>query len=140
MGSEITIMNISEYMPFILSLLGLILIVFSNNIMGTFISLADGSFDKEISKKGLIKATGILLGLMIGYVAGIAVPDMSIGMINGESMTMMQAVSAIVTGAYALYAYKFVQKCIEALQLKITISSIAQDGEIDNVSSSQRGS
>lgn len=133
-------MNISEYMPFILSLLGLILIVFSNNIMGTFISLADGSFDKEISKKGLIKATGILLGLMIGYVAGIAVPDMSIGMINGESMTMMQAVSAIVTGAYALYAYKFVQKCVEALQLKITTSSIAQDGEIDNVSSSQRGS
>ena len=133
-------MNISEYMPFILSLLGLILIVFSNNIMGTFISLANGSFDKEISKKGLIKATGILLGLIIGYVAGIAVPDMSIGMINGESMTMMQAVSAIVTGAYALYAYKFVQKCVEALQLKITTSSIAQDGEIDNVSSSQRGS
>ena len=133
-------MNISEYMPFILSLLGLILIVFSNNIMGTFISLANGSFDKEISKKGLIKATGILLGLIIGYVAGIAVPDMSIGMINGESMTMMQAVSAIVTGAYALYAYKFVQKCVEALKLKITASSIAQDGEIDNISSSQRGS
>lgn len=133
-------MNISEYMPFILSLLGLILIVFSNNIMGTFISLANGSFDKEISKKGLIKAIGILLGLMIGYVAGIAVPDMSIGMINGESMTMMQAISAIVTGAYALYAYKFVQKCVEALQLKITTSSIAQDGEIDNVSLSQRGS
>lgn len=133
-------MNISDYMPFILSLLGLILIVFSNNIMGTFISLANGSFDKEISKKGLIKATGILLGLMIGYVAGIAVPDMSIGMINGESMTMMQAVSAVVTGAYALYAYKFVQKCVEALQLKITTSSISQDGEIDNISSSQRGS
>ena len=133
-------MNISEYMPFILSLLGLILIVFSNNIMGTFISLADGSFDKEISKKGLIKATGILLGLIIGYIAGIAVPDMSIGMINGESMTMMQAVSAIVTGAYALYAYKFVQKCIEALQLKIATGSIVQDGEIDDISSSKRGS
>lgn len=133
-------MNISEYLPFILKLIGLVLIVLSNNLMGTFIALANGEFDISISKKGLIKASGILLGLITAYIAGIMVPDMSIGMINGESMTIIQAVSAVVTGAYALYGYKFVQKCIEALQLKISTTEVAKEGEIDSVSSSQRGS
>lgn len=132
-------MDWSTILPFILTLGGLILLVLSNNLIGGFNAIAEGTFDKEKSKKGIIKATGILLGLIAGYVAGMMVPDISIGMVNGQTMTMAQAVSAIITGAYGVYGYKFVQKCIEALQLKININP-AESGEIDKLSSAQRGS
>ena len=132
-------MDWSTILPFILTLGGLILLVLSNNLIGGFNAMAEGTFDKEKSKKGLIKATGILLGIIVGYVAGMMVPDVSIGMVNGETMTMAQAVSAIVTGAYGVYGYTFVQKCTEALQLKINVNP-AESGEIDKLSSAQRGS
>lgn len=132
-------MDWSTILPFILTLGGLVLLVLSNNLIGGFNAMAEGTFDKEKSKKGLIKATGILLGIIVGYIAGMMVPDVSIGMVNGETMTMAQAVSAIVTGAYGVYGYKFVQKCIETLQLKINVNP-AESGEIDKLSSAQRGS
>ena len=132
-------MDWSTILPFILTLGGLILLVLSNNLIGGFNAIAEGTFDKEKSKKGIIKATGILLGLIAGYVAGMMVPDISIGMVNGQTMTMAQAVSAIITGGYGVYGYKFVQKCIEALQLKINTNPI-DSGEIDEVASRQRGS
>lgn len=132
-------MNWNEILPFVLTLGGLILIVFSNNIIGAFNAVAEGTFDKAKNKKGIIKAIGIILGIVIGYIAGMMVPEVSIGMINGEVMTMAQAVSAVVTAAYGIYGYKFIQKCIEALQLKVNTNSI-ENGEIDKISSSQRGS
>ena len=92
-------MDWSTILPFILTLGGLVLLVLSNNLIGGFNAMAEGTFDKEKSKK----------------------------------------VSAIVTGAYGVYGYKFVQKCIEALQLKINVNP-AESGEIDKLSSAQRGS
>ena len=67
-------MDWSTILPFILTLGGLVLLVLSNNLIGGFNAMAEGTFDKEKSKKGLIKATGILLGIIVGYIAYLLIP------------------------------------------------------------------
>ena len=129
----------NDFVTFLITLGGLVLIVLSNNIMGTLNSVIDGSFDKNIAKKGIVKAAGILLGLVIAYTAGLLVPNISIGMINGQEMTIQQAVSALITGAYGIYAFKFVQKCAEMLQVKTNINNIANEGETSEIATMQRG-
>lgn len=128
-------MDYNALISFLITLSGLCLIVFSNNLIGSLNALASGTFDKNICIKGLIKAGGLVGGIVIAYIAGMLTPEISIGMVNGVSMTMKEAVSAVITGAYGIYGYKFIQKCIETLQLKINIT----EKEIDETSSYQRG-
>lgn len=128
-------MDYNALISFLITLSGLCSIVFSNNLIGSLNALASGTFDKNTCIKGLIKAGGLAGGIVIAYIAGMLAPEISIGMINGVSMTMEEAVSAVITGAYGIYGYKFIQKCIETLQLKINIT----EKEIDETSSYQRG-
>lgn len=128
-------MDYNALISFLITLSGLCLIVFSNNLIGSINALASGTFDKNTCVKGLIKAGGLVGGIVIAYIAGMLAPEISIGMVDGVSMTMKEAVSAVITGAYGIYGYKFVQKCIETLQLKINIT----EKEIDEISSYQRG-
>lgn len=128
-------MDYNALISFLITLSGLCLIVFSNNLIGSLNALASGTFDKNTCIKGLIKAGGLVGGIVIAYIAGMLAPEISIGMINGVSMTMEEAVSAVITGAYGICGYKFIQKCIETLQLKINIT----EKEIDETSSYQRG-
>ena len=129
-----------NFVPVLLTILGLILIVFSNNIMGTMNAFATNSFDADVCKKGLLKACGVLLGLISAYVSGMLNPDIAIGMVNGQSMTMAQAVSTIVFAAYGVYGYKFIQKCVETFNLKVTVQEVSKPGETNELTSSQRGS
>ena len=128
-------MNYNALISFLITLSGLCLIVFSNNLIGSINAIASGTFDKNTCIKGLIKAGGLIGGIIIAYIAGMLAPEISIGMVDGVSMTMKEAVSAVITGAYGIYGYKFIQKCIETLQLKINIT----EKEIDEISSYQRG-
>lgn len=128
-------MDYNALISFLITLSGLCLIVFSNNLIGSLNALASGTFDKNTCVKGLIKAGGLVGGIVIAYIAGMLAPEISIGMVNGVSMSMREAVSAVITGAYGIYGYKFIQKCIETLQLKINIT----EKEIDKTSSYQRG-
>lgn len=129
-------MDYNALISFLITLSGLCLIVFSNNLIGSLNALASGTFDKNTCIKGLIKAGGLVGGIVIAYIAGMLAPEISIGMVNGVSMSMREAVSAIITGAYGIYGYKFIQKCIETLQLKINITN--SDG-YDETSTQQRG-
>ena len=128
-------MDYNALISFLITLSGLCLIVFSNNLIGSINAIASGTFDKNTCIKGLIKAGGLVGGIVIAYIAGMLAPEISIGMVNGVSMTMREAVSAVITGAYGVYGYKFIQKCIESLQLKINIT----EKQIDEISSYQRG-
>lgn len=128
-------MDYNALISFLITLSGLCLIVFSNNLIGSLNALASGTFDKNTCIKGLIKAGGLVGGIVIAYIAGMLAPEISIGMVDGVSMTMKEAVSAVITGAYGIYGYKFIQKCIEALQLKINVT----EKQIDEISSYQRG-
>lgn len=128
-------MDYNALISFLITLSGLCLIVFSNNLIGSINAIASGTFDKNTCIKGLIKAGGLIGGIIIAYIAGMLAPEISIGMVDGVSMTMKEAVSAVITGAYGIYGYKFIQKCIETLQLKINIT----ERQIDKVSSYQRG-
>lgn len=128
-------MDYNALISFLITLSGLCLIVFSNNLIGSINAIASGTFDKNTCIKGLIKAGGLVGGIVIAYIAGMLAPEISIGMVDGVSMTMKEAVSAVITGAYGIYGYKFIQKCIETLQLKINIT----EKQIDEISSYQRG-
>lgn len=120
---------LENVLPALQILGGIILLLASNICLGTLGAIIEGSFDFVKGKQGLLKAGSVLLAVCFAYVAGCLVPHLSIGMINGQAITLLEAITIIITATYCLYAFKVVQKLIEILQLKINLK---EKEEIDN--------
>lgn len=109
---------------FFLTLGALVIIVLANNVIGMAAALSEGTFDPVKAKKGLIKSLGILLALIMGYSAGFLIPSMSFPLIDGQLMTVHQAMSALLTVAFISYFVNFIKKLAEAMNISVPTAKV----------------
>lgn len=109
-------MNINDFYP----ALALLLVIFSNNLLGSCKSMIDGSFDKTTAILGLQKGAIVTLAVALMYAAGLLVPDITLTAIEGLELTLAQAIQYILTGGFAYYAALDIQKLLEIIKLPTT--------------------
>lgn len=106
-------MNIKNFYPAI----ALLLVIFSNNLLGSCKSIIEGTYDKTVAILGIKKGIIVSTSMILVYIAGILVPDITLTAIEGVELTLNQAVQYILTGGFAYYAALVVKKLIEIIQV-----------------------
>ncbi len=117
------ILNIIINNEFLRLTLILLIPVLANIVLGLRTVGKENPFDFKKLLKSIYQGFMLWLGTGLIYLEGYFLPDMKILDINGASLTIQGALSAIVMVAVGVYLYKAVSKIIDLLGVKEYIKS-----------------
>lgn len=106
--------------------LGLILAMGGNILLGGFLARFKKEFDKEKFTEGMLKALSILLGGIFMYICGYLNPDILVININDKAMNLIDAMKTIFIAGIALYGYKDLVKLKDIIGVKINESEVEE--------------
>lgn len=111
--------------------IALICLIVANTILGAVIAAIKIDFKKEVMLRGLLKHTAIAFAIFLIYVAGLVVPNLQLVTINGDALTLIEALDTGFLSALAVYA----GKVIKNLYTLMTIDAKNTVEEIDPTTS-----
>ena len=112
-------------------IVALIALIVANTLLGAVIAGIKMDFKKEVLVRGLLKHTAIAFAIFLIYVAGLVVPNLQLVAINGDALTLIEALDTGFLSALAVYA----GKVIKNLYILLTIDTKNTVEEIDPTTS-----
>ena len=112
-------------------IVALIALIVANTLLGAVIAGIKMDFKKEVLVRGLLKHTAIAFAIFLIYVAGLCVPNLQLVTINGDALTLIEALDTGFLSALAVYA----GKVIKNLYVLLTIDAKNAVEEINPTSS-----
>lgn len=98
----------------------LIVTVLVHNVLGSLTAILEGTYDKEVAKKGLIKGGIVSAALVVLYFAGYMCPDITIMAYNETALTLSNAIYMITSAGFVYYAAVDVKQLAELIGVKVT--------------------
>lgn len=94
-----------------------------NILLGSGVAIVDGekTFDKRIFFRGVLKASIIAVAIIGINYAGTFAPDMVVVKLNGQDLTVANALLLIIDGAIITYACKSFSNLYKLLKIETAI-------------------
>lgn len=112
-------------------LLGLLCLMGANIALGASLAKLKEEFNKDNLINGGFKAGMIILALILIYVCGILNPDMIIGSINQENITLMKGLEYLYTTGIVLYGAMVLGKIGKLIGVSTTVQSPTKEEIIE---------
>lgn len=106
---------------------GLVCLIASNTLLGIAIAELKVEFNKQTLIRGLLKNGAIAFAVFLIYVTGLIIPNMQVVLIDGEPLTLIQALDTGFMSTLAVYA----AKTIKNLYILLTIDTKKEVKEIN---------
>ena len=108
-------------------LIALVCLIVANTILGVVIAGIKNDFKKEVLVRGLLKHSAIAFAIFLIYVAGCCVPNFQLVLIDGDALTLIDALDTGFASALGVYA----AKVIKNLYILLTIDTKNTVEEMD---------
>lgn len=97
-----------------------VLMVFVNWLLGSWKSVVENTFDKNLFKKGALKAISIVVSVNLIALAGSLMPELTIISLNGQELTVVATIDMLYTAVIAYYGALNIRKIVTILQIPVT--------------------
>lgn len=104
------------------TIIGLLLIMIANALLGSGIAKLYKEFNWKVSKAGMLRILSIFLGVVILYIVGFLNKELLVMNINGTNMSILQVLDCISISGILFYSVKCVKQIIEIIGVYIPIN------------------
>ena len=112
-------------------LLGLLCLMGANIALGSSLAKLKAEFNKDNLINGGVKAGMIILALILIYLCGILNPDMIIGSINQENITLMKGLEYLYTAGIVMYGTMVLGKLGKIIGVSTSIENATNEEIIE---------
>lgn len=100
--------------------IGLLCLILINILLGSMNSILERNFNKEKFINGIIKGFIVSISFIGVYFTGCIVPDIAIN-IDGQSLTLLMAVSVILISGFSFYGFEVLKKLSSFVNAKFNV-------------------
>ena len=104
--------------------IGLISVMLANVLLGVTLAKLKQEFKKEKLLSGLVKYLGIVLGVLLMYLAGYLNPNIIVANINNVEVNLMTGIEVLFISGIVYYGIQDLIKLKDLLGLSDTITPI----------------
>lgn len=105
-------------------IIGLISVMLANMLLGVTLAKLKQEFKKEKLLSGLVKYLGIILGVLLMYIAGYLNPDIVVANINNVEVNLMTGIEVLFISGIIYYGMQDLIKLKNLLGLSNDITPI----------------
>lgn len=105
-------------------IIGLICVMLANVLLGVTLAKLKRQFKKEKLLNGLVKYLGIIIGVLLMYIAGYLNPNIIVANINSVEVNLMTGIEVLFMSGIIYYGMQDLIKLKNLLGLSNDISSI----------------
>lgn len=110
-------------------IIGLVSAMLANVLLGVTLAKLKQEFKKEKLLSGLVKYLGIILGVLLMYIAGYLNPDIVVANINGIKVNLMAGIEVLFISGIVYYGVQDLIKLKNLLGLSNDITPIDEGRE-----------
>lgn len=104
--------------------IGLVSVMVANVLLGVTLAKLKKEFNKEKLLNGLVKYIGIIIGVLLMYLAGYLNSDIMIANINNVEVNLMTAIEVLFVSGIVFYGMQDLTKLKDLLGLSSDITPI----------------
>ena len=112
------------------SFIGLASVMLANVLMGVTLAKLKKNFNKKKMSEGLVKIGGVLIAIVLLYLASYFNSDILVANVNGTNMNLIDAMNLLFTTGIVIYGGQDLIKLKDILKLKTEITDIQEKSTI----------
>lgn len=113
-------------------LIGLLLVMGANILLGTTLAQLQAAFDKTTFINGITKALCIALALVLMFICASLNPTILVANISGNNVNLFDGMKLIFTAGIVIYGAKDLAKLKDVFQIDVATKDTSTDTSTDN--------